>query len=320
MRKVLLTGATGFLGRGVLNRLIADGMYDVSAIVHNTDAMLPKGITRYALSDLSHNTDWSMALGDVRAVIHCAGLNNILNDNVSVCLAKYRQVNVEGTVLLARHALTAGVKRFVYVSSIKVNGETTLPGKPFNADDTPAPEDAYSISKKEAEDALLNLAKDTTMEVVIIRPPLIYGPGVKGNFALMMQLITKGCPLPFGAVRNNRRSFVALDNVVDLIVTCIDHPKAANEVFLVSDGEDISTAELFERLSMAMGRHVRLVSVPVGLIKFVSAILKKGDLARRLCSSLQVDICKTKELLSWQPPVSMEIGLQRTVATKGRDL
>jgi nucleoside-diphosphate-sugar epimerase len=235
-----------------------------------------------------------------------------MNDDTVDPLAEYRKVNVDGTLNVARHALEVGVKRFLFVSSIKVNGEHTPPGRPFTEEAAPAPEDPYGISKYEAERELQALCAETGMELVIIRPPLVYGPGVKGNFASMIRLMEKGLPLPLGAVRN-KRSLVALDNLVDLIVTCVDSPAAANQVFLAADGQDISTTELLRNVANAMGKPARLLPVPSGLLMLGASLFGKKAVAKRLLGSLQVDISKARELLGWQPPVSVEEGLARAV-------
>ncbi len=225
-------------------------------------------------------------------------------------LALYRQVNVAGTLTVAREAVAAGVKRFVFISSIKVNGEGTPPGRPFLADDTPGPTDAYGVSKLEAEQALKELASATGMEVVIVRPPLVYGPGVKGNFSSLTKLVETGVPLPLGAVKN-KRSLVGIDNLVSLITRCIEHPAAADQVFLASDGQDLSTAELLKELAKARGLPCRLISVPTGLLQVGATLVGKKPLAQRLLGSLQADITKTRELLDWEPPYTVEQGLRR---------
>jgi len=237
-----------------------------------------------------------------------------MKDELADPLAEYRLVNVEGTLNLARQAAAAGIKRFIYISSIKVNGESTPLGKPFLSSDIPEPEDPYGVSKREAEQGLMQLAADTGMEVVIIRPPLVYGPGVKGNFATMIKLIDKGLPLPLGAV-HNKRSLVGVDNLVDLIIRCIDHPAAANQVFLAGDGEDLSTTELLRGVANAMGKPARLIPVPVGLLQLSATLLGKEAVAQRLLGSLRVDITKTCELLDWRPPYTVEEGLQRCFET-----
>jgi nucleoside-diphosphate-sugar epimerase len=234
-----------------------------------------------------------------------------MRDDVANPLKEFRQVNVDGTLRLAREAAAAGVRRFVFISSIKVNGESTLPGRPFTADQTPAPSDPYGVSKWEAEQRLRELANETGMEVVTIRPVLVYGPDVKANFLNMMKWLHKGIPLPLGAI-HNKRSLVALDNLVDLIVTCIDHPKAANQTFLVSDDEDLSTTDLLYKMGRALGRPARLVPIPSWMLLRVGTMLGKRPIAQRLCGSLQVDIGKTRELLGWQPPVGVDNGLHQT--------
>ena len=216
-----------------------------------------------------------------------------------------------GTLNFARQAASAGVNRFVFLSSIKVNGEQTQFGQRYTPNDTPNPSDPYGISKCEAEEGLRRIAEETGMEVVIIRPPLVYGPGVKANFLSMMRWLSKGVPLPLGAIRN-QRSLVALDNLLDFIHTCLDHPAAANQTFLVSDGEDISTTDLLRRLAHALNVPARLLPVPQGLLEWGAKMLGRGDLSQRLCASLQVDISKARTLLGWQPPVTVDMALRRT--------
>jgi nucleoside-diphosphate-sugar epimerase len=263
------------------------------------------------MASLSSETDWTVALRRVDQVVHLAARVHVMNDKSLNPLAEFRQVNVEGTANLARQAAAAGVRRFVYLSSIKVNGEFTEVGRPFTADDAPVPEDPYGVSKYEAEQALHQIAADTGMEVVIIRPPLVYGPGVKANFESMMRWLERGVPLPLAAVTQNRRSLVALDNLVDLIVTCLNHPAAANQTFLVSDGEDLSTADLLKCMGAALGCPARLFHLPPGLLKLGAALVRKSGIYQRLCGSLQLDIAKTRQLLGWSPLVSVDEGLRR---------
>lgn len=309
---ILVTGASGFVGRALVARLATQRPLRVSLrrVLSND---LPVGI-EVVQAELVPDQDWSDALAGACVVVHCAARVHVMNEQSADPLAEFRHVNVEGTMRLARQAVQAGVKRFVFLSSIKVNGEQTRRGAPFVADQAPNPEDSYGISKMEAENGLRALARETDMEVVIIRPPLVYGPGVKANFLAMMRWLKRGIPLPLGAVTGNRRSLVALDNLVDLIVTCIDHPAAANQTFLVSDGESLSTAALLRRMGEALGRPARLISVPVPLLQMGAALLGKRDLAQRLCGSLEVDIGKTRELLGWTPPISVDEGLRRTAA------
>jgi nucleoside-diphosphate-sugar epimerase len=309
---ILLTGATGFLGTPLANSLKVYTWHELTFAVRR-DTKLNFGQI-VLIGNLNTNTDWSEAVANQDIVIHTAARAHIMKDEVSDPLAEYRKVNVGGTLNLARQAAAAGVKRFIFISSIKVNGEQTSLNQPFASDGVPAPEDAYGISKMEAEQGLRKLAAETGMEVVIIRPPLVYGPGVKGNFASMIKLVEKGLPLPLGAI-HNKRSLVALDNLVDLIITCIDHPAAANQTFLVSDGEDLSTTELLRGVAVAMGKPSRLVPVPANLLKLGATLLGKKAMAQRLLGSLQVDISHTRECLGWEPPLTVKQGLTRCFET-----
>lgn len=261
---------------------------------------------------LSSETDWMVAVANVDQIVHLAARVHVMNDKSSDPLTEFRRVNVDGTANLARQAAAAGVRRFVYLSSIKVNGEFTQEGRPFTADDVPAPEDPYGVSKHEAEKLLRQIATETGMEVVIIRPPLGYGPGVKANFESMMRWLARGVPLPLAAVTHNRRSLVALNNLVDLIMTCLSHPAAANQTFLVSDGEDLSTADLLRRMGAALGHPARLFYMPPSVLKLGAQVVNKPGIYQRLCGSLQLDITKTRRLLGWTPPVSVDEGIRCT--------
>lgn len=244
-------------------------------------------------------------------IVHCAALVHVMDDQYSNSLADFRRVNVEGTVTLARQAAQAGVKRFIFLSSVKVCGEITLPGHAFTENHTPNPLDPYGVSKWEAEQQLRTLSDESGMQVVVIRPVLVYGPGVKANFLTMMNWLYKGIPLPLGRIRNER-SLVALDNLVDLIVTCINHPEAANQTFLVSDGHDLSTTELLYRMAQALGKRAWLVPVPSGWLEAAAAVLGKKSISQRLCGSLQVDIRHTQRQLGWSPPVSVDAAIKKT--------
>ena len=309
---VLVTGAQGFVGLPLSAALVKLG-YQVRGAVRG-NFQDKEGQETLSVGDINGDTVWSEVLADVSVLIHLAARVHVMNEMTDDPLAEFRKINVEGTLNLARQAFKAGVSRFIYISSIKVNGEFTEPGRPFKADDAPQPMDPYGVSKREAEDGLRQLAEETGLEVVIIRPPLIYGLGVKANFLSMMRWLHKGIPLPLGSI-NNARSLVALDNLVDLIVTCIQHPAAANQTFLVSDGEDVSTTDLLKRTALAMGIKARLIPVPDILIKAGGKLLGKGDVVQRLCGNLQVDITKAQQLLGWAPPISVEEGLRRAVAT-----
>ncbi len=309
--RVLLTGATGFVGREVLERISALVNLELIAAVREPVLGFPEHVMRHMVGGLETDTDWRKALEGVEVVIHSAARVHAMHDTSADPLAEFRRVNVDGTLNLARQAAEADVRRLIFISSIKVNGEGTELGKPYTAEDVPAPVDPYGISKLEAEQGLLELAGETGMEVTIIRPVLVYGPGVKANFHSMMNWLSKRVPLPLGAI-HNKRSMVALDNLVDLIVTCIDHPAAANQVFLVSDGEDLSTTELLQRSGQALGKPTRLLPLPAFLLTTAARLLGKAAVAQRLCGSLQVDMGKTKTMLNWTPPVSVDEALSKT--------
>jgi UDP-glucose 4-epimerase len=306
---VLVTGANGFIGQAVVTRLLRDG-HKVRAAVRHHPGTAPPQVERTA-GDLDPDRDWTGSLQDIDAVIHLAARVHIMQDKAARPLDEYRRVNVDGTVTLARSAARVGVRRFVYVSTLKVNGEA---GR-FNEDNRPAPADAYAQSKHEAEVALQQIAKERRLELVIIRPPLVYGPGVQANFRLLMQAIRRGVPLPLGAVRN-QRSLVAIDNLVDFIVTCLTHPAAANETFLVADGEDLSTADLVRRLARAMGRPPRLLPIPPSLLRLGAIVCGRRHVADRLVESLQADISKARARLSWSPPVTVDEALIRVAQSR----
>lgn len=305
---LLLTGASGFVGSALLRRLLATGP-GLRAAYRALPSTPPEGVECFAIPDFASERAWRAALGGVKVLVHAAARVHVMDEDVANPLQEFRRINVEGTLALGRWAAEAGVQRFVFISSVKALGERTLPGAPFSADTSPAPEDAYGISKWEAEQGLQLIARETGMEVVIIRPPLVYGPGVKANFASMMRWLSRGVPLPLGAVTDNRRSFVALGNLVDLIVVCTRHPAAANQVFLVSDGDDLSTAELLKRMGRALGRRVLLPAVPVFWLEFGARLIGKRGIYDRVCGSLQVDIRKTRQLLEWTPPLAVDDGL-----------
>jgi UDP-glucose 4-epimerase len=305
---VLITGANGFVGSALCTA--AAPHFFVKGAVRSAQTS-PDNTETVLIDSIDGTTDWMNSLQGVDVVVHLAARVHVMNDHSADPLAEFRNINVDGTLNLAKQAAQAGVQRFVFISSIKVNGESTALGQPFHADDEPQPMDAYGVSKREAEDALRQLAHETGMEVVIIRPPLVYGAGVKANFRSMMRWLDKGIPLPLGAIPN-QRSLVALDNLVDLIITCITHPAAANQTFLVSDGEDLSTSELLRRMANALGKSARLLPVPAWLLQFAASLLGKRSVAQRLCGSLQLDIGKTRHLLNWTPPVTVTEALQKT--------
>lgn len=310
--KILVTGASGFVGSALLPRFLKYEGASLVAATRKASTGLPAAVRMRRVGDLGPDTDWRAALEGVGTVIHLAARVHVMQDTAEDPLAEFRRVNVEGTLNLARQAVAAGVGRFVFLSSVKVNGEGG--SRPYTEADTPAPQDPYGISKHEAEQGLRAVAGEGGMEVTVIRPPLVYGPGVKANFAALVRAVRRGVPLPLGAV-HNRRSLVAVDNLADFIVTCATHPSAGNDTFMVSDGEDLSTPELVRRLAAAMNRPVRLLPVPPALLFAGSALLGRRAAVHRLCGSLRVDIRRAGSRLGWRPPVSVDEALRRTVAS-----
>lgn len=306
--KVLLTGASGFVGN-VLNAAMINHYQVLPVVRHKHSVDFDVCVE---VQEIDKNTQWVEALSGVHCIIHCAARVHIMNDSSSDSLAEFRTVNTEGTLNLARQAVEAGVKRFIFLSSIKVNGESTSNGEPFTAFDQCLPEDPYGMSKFEAEKQLIAIAKDSGMEVVIIRPTLVYGPGVKANFVSLMNLVSKGIPLPFGCITKNKRSLVSVDNLVDLIITCIDHPKAANQVFLVSDDHDVSTSDMVRELAIALDKPTWQLPLPIWCYKLVGKLFGRSDIVDRLTGTLQVDISHTKETLGWKPPQTLQEGFKKT--------
>ena len=312
--RIVITGATGFVGQHLVRRLIDAGHYALSVAVRAIDpAMFPAQIEQINIKNISTNTDWTNALQGCEVLIHLAARVHVMQENTLNPLAQYRQMNVDSTINLARQAAQLGVKRFIFISSIKVNGESTHESAVYRADSPPTPQDAYAISKLEAEQALFALGKTTGMEIVIIRPTMIYGPGVKGNFQRMLAWLQKGYPLPLKSIKN-KRSFVSVYNLVDLIDRCIDHPQAKNQIFLVSDGEDLSVGELLFKTAKAMNQSARLIPVPHWMLTCIGRLTGQQIIVQRVCGSLQVDISKTCELLDWKPVISPDEALRRTVS------
>ena len=308
----MVTGANGFVGQELCEELMRQ-QYVVKAIARGESSVNVLGHMKIKISNIGAGTNWTTALADVDVIVHLAARVHVMNDSSSDPLMAFRAVNVDGTLNLASQAAAAGIKRFVFISSIGVNGSQTSVGKPFSEADQPEPHNAYALSKWEAEQGLAKIAAETGLDVVIIRPPLVYGCKAPGNFGSLRHAVQRGWPLPLGSV-HNQRSLVALDNLVDFIVTCIAHPQAANQTFLVSDGQDLSTTELVCGMANANGVSARLLPVPVWALKAGAVLLGKGDAVLRLCGNLQVDISKARNLLGWVPPVSVEEGLGRAMA------
>ena len=310
IKSILITGANGFVGSNLILSLaqITDlNIYATSSakFVNNTKAK--KIFTQY---ELLKNTDWSDPIKNIDCIVHCAARVHVMNDLNIDPLNEYRKINVEGTVNLAKQAKKNGIKRFIFISSIKVNGEKTDQGNLFFNNDDPKPEDPYAISKMEAESKLLELAKNSTMEVVIIRPCLVYGSGMKGNFRSLFKLVKLRIPLPFKTI-NNKRSFIAIDNLIDLIKVCITHKNAKNKIFLASDDNDISTKRMLQLIAKSLKIKLVLFALPISLIRFGSKLIGKSGIAQRLTESLQVDISETKEILGWTPVVTTEEALKK---------
>lgn len=303
---ILLTGATGFLGSRLATVLHSKSDVKLTAAVRRRIELSASHIVE--VRSLDGYTDWSTALAGQKVVIHTAARAHNIKTVVADPLTEYWRVNVDGTLNLARQAAVVGVQRFVFISSIGVNGNINI--RPISEDDALNPAVLHAQSKLEAEQGLLKIQRETGMELVIIRPPLVYGPDAPGNFGNLVRWVQKGVPLPLGAIYN-QRSLVALDNLVDLIITCIDHPAAANQVFMAGDGQDLSTTELLRGVARAMGKPSRLIPVPSSLLMLGARLLGKKAVAQRLFGSLQVDITKARELLGWEPPITVEEGLRR---------
>ncbi|AOW12632.1 hypothetical protein LPB72_16505 [Hydrogenophaga crassostreae] len=306
--RIAVTGANGFVGRAVCEALRAK-QHTVRPIVRQTDPGEPESV---AVGPIHGDTDWAHALRDIECIVHCAARVHVMAETETDPLAAFRIVNVQGSQRLAEQAAQAGVKRLVFLSSLKVLGEQTEPGQPFQADAVPQPDDPYGISKWEGEQAVQQAGRVASMDVVVIRPPLVYGPGVKANFQRLLRAVSRGWPLPLGAI-NNKRSLVNLDNLCDLIAVCVHHPAAPGQVFLVSDGKDVSTPELIQAMGRALGRPARLISIPPACLHLMGRLSGRLAQIERLTGSLQVEIGHTREVLGWTPRTSLQQALQSLV-------
>ena len=307
--KILITGASGFVGKALCAHLVAHG-FDVVGTVRNLpDASVP-GVNYHIGAEMGATAKWHVALTGVQAIIHCAARVHVMRDHVQDPLAEFRRVNVEGTVNLAQQAMAAGIRRFIFISSIGVNGNVTIFNS-FSESDQPNPQGPYTVSKWEAEQALTRIAAESGLEVVIIRPPLVYGPNAPGNFGRLFRLVQHGIPLPFSLAKN-RRSFIYLDNLTGAIATCLTHPAAAGKTYLISDGEDVSTAELITHIAHALGKSSRLWPCPLGLIELAGVMTGKSDEVARLLGSLCIDSSRIRSELGWVPPYTLTQGLAET--------
>lgn len=311
MSRFLVTGASGFIGHHLVPALRQRGFSVTQAVRRHAGSEESSGGI-FAVGDMGPDTDWGAALNQVDVVVHLAARAHVLKDNARDPAQEFRITNVFGTQRLARRAAAEGVRRLVYLSSIGVNGSHSG-NDAFTEHDEPKPHDAYTMSKREAEDSLRTIGQETGIEVVILRPPLVYGPGNPGNFLRLLELVSSGWPLPLRNVAN-RRSLIFVDNLVAAIIHCAVHPAAAGQTYLVRDGEDISTPELIRQLAMLMGRPPRLVSFPVSWLRWAAKITGKSVEVERLTSSLIIDDSKIRTMLGWQPPYNLAHGLKETVA------
>lgn len=309
--KILVTGASGFIGSAIVNSLSLVKHFEVVALVRSKENCLDNPNIEYRLGELGFIAD--IDLTDIDVIIHAAGRAHVMKETTLNAMAEFRRVNTKGTLDLAQSAIESGVKRFVFLSSIKVNGESTSLGRPFSSISEVKPNDPYGVSKHEAEEGLRKISHLKNLEVVIIRPPLVYGPGVKGNFNTILKFVSSGVPLPLASIKKNKRSMVSLANLVSLVVKCCYHANAKNKTFLVSDNSDVSTAELLRKVGDSIGRPARLFHFPGILLLLIAKVFRKGDMVQRVLGTLQVDISQTCRDLDWQPPQELEDGLKELI-------
>jgi nucleoside-diphosphate-sugar epimerase len=310
MPRVLITGATGFIGKSLCERALLEG-WQVRGIIRCNEnaAFLPPGIDTMEIKSIDQYTDWTKALVGMDTIVHLAARVHVIHDTAANPLAAFREVNVIGTERFTRMAVAAGVKRLIYISSIKVNGEESI--NPYTELDSPNPQDAYAVSKWEAEQILRKIASETSLESVILRPPLVYGPGVKANFLQLIRIVNRGIPLPLSGI-NNSRSLIYLGNLIDAIISCINRPEAAGQTYLVSDGIDVSTPELIRRVAMALGKTARLLPCPTNMMRLAGKLIGKSAEMERLLGSLTIDPSKIRRDLGWRAPYTMDHGLRET--------
>lgn len=312
---IFITGANGFVGRSLCNEMLKRGLtFRPASRDASFVSKFPHGVM---LDNFGEDTDWRQALAGCKIVVHLAARVPKLNESSCEALLDYERINVNATLSLAKQAAELGVERFIFISSVKVNGESTFLGRPYRENDLLAPEDIYGCSKAKAEDQLKKLVSKSGMELTIIRPPIVYGRGVKGNFLTLLRLVKIGIPIPLGSVTENRRSMISADNLVDFILRCVSHPRAGNNTFFVSDGEDLSTADLLARLGKATNRSVFLFKFPIKLLEFFALIFGMQSVTKRVLGSLQVDIQRSHDILQWSPPVSVDESLYRAFGEGG---
>jgi nucleoside-diphosphate-sugar epimerase len=316
--RVMVTGANGFVGKALID-FLTDNNIEVLPSIRKLDP--ENDFSDFAVfesGDLNQSTNWEEALIGIDVIVHTAARVHVMAEKSSDPLAEFRRVNVDATLNLARQAAKAGVKRFVYLSSVKVNGESSAYGTALKASDSTNPVGHYAISKLEAEQKLLNLSSDASLDVVIIRPPLIYGPGVKANFAMLASAVKIGLPLPFGSITQNFRSMVSLDNLIDFIYLCLEESAAANEIFMISDGEDVSTSGLVTRMAKIYKKRIWLVPVPIIVLRKVAHLISKQEALGRLVGNLQVDIKKNFDMLCWKPKMGLDEGLRKALTVQSK--